>query len=37
MAHDHDDDSHECGKCGQSFDTEEELHDHAREEHDMDV
>jgi len=34
MAQDHD---HECGKCGQTFETEEDLHDHAREEHDMDV
>lgn len=26
-------DEHECDLCGQSFDTEEELHDHAQEEH----
>lgn len=32
MADDHE---HECGKCGQTFDTEEELQIHAREEHDM--
>jgi len=32
MAHDHE---HECGKCGATFDTEEELQEHAREEHDM--
>lgn len=32
MAHDH---GHECGKCGQTFDTEEELQIHAREEHDV--
>lgn len=32
MAH-----GHECGKCGQSFDSEEELTAYAREEHDMDV
>lgn len=44
MAHDHDHDhdhdhadAPECGKCGQSFDTEENLKIHAREEHDMDV
>lgn len=38
MAHDHDqdDDAHECGKCGQTFDTEEDLKNHAREEHDVD-
>ncbi len=30
----HDD---ECGKCGQTFDTEEALTTHTREEHDMDV
>lgn len=30
-------DEHECGKCGQAFDTEEELKIHARDEHDMDV
>lgn len=34
--HDHDrEDEHECGKCGQTFDTEEDLQTHAREEHDM--
>lgn len=38
MAHDHDhDEAHECGKCGQTFDTEDDLKSHAREEHDMDV
>lgn len=44
MAHDHDDDhdhdhdhDHTCGKCGGTFDTEEDLKVHAREEHDMDV
>lgn len=36
MSHE-DKDEHECGKCGQTFDTEEELTTHAREEHDMDV
>lgn len=38
--HDHDngdEGAHECGKCGQTFDTEEELTIHASEEHDMDV
>lgn len=34
MADDHE---HEWGKCGQSFNTEEELEIYAREEHDMDV
>lgn len=28
--------SHECGKCGQTFDTEEDLKIHAKEDHDMD-
>lgn len=40
MAHDHDHDheeTHECGKCGQAFETKLALKDHAREEHDMDV
>lgn len=37
MASDHDDDEHACGKCGGTFDTEEELLDHARDEHDMEV
>ncbi|MFB6137932.1 MAG: C2H2-type zinc finger protein [Halobacteriaceae archaeon] len=36
MSHDHDD-AHECGKCGQTFDTESDLKDHARDAHDMDV
>jgi len=27
---------HECG-CGETFETEEEMKEHAREEHDMDV
>lgn len=35
MAHDHTDE-YECD-CGQTFDTEEELKTHAREEHDADV
>ncbi|WP_425492998.1 C2H2-type zinc finger protein [Natrinema amylolyticum] len=26
-------DEHECDLCSQSFDTEEELHEHAQEEH----
>ena len=26
-------DEHECDLCGQSFDTEEELQEHAQEEH----
>lgn len=26
-------DEHECDMCGQSFDTEEELQEHAQEEH----
>lgn len=35
--HDHDDGDHECGKCGQSFDNEEDLNTHMNEEHDMDA
>lgn len=35
MSHD-DEDEHECGKRGQTFD-KGELTAHAREEHDMDV
>lgn len=32
--HDHDhENGHECDLCGQSFDTEEELQEHAQEEH----
>lgn len=27
-------DEHECDLCGQSFDSEEELQEHAKEEHD---
>lgn len=38
MSHDHDaEGAHECGKCGQTFDTEEDLEEHAREEHDMEM
>lgn len=41
MATDHGDDDHdhehECGQCGGTFDTEDELLTHAKEEHDMDV
>jgi uncharacterized C2H2 Zn-finger protein len=40
MAHDHDHDeesAHECGKCGQSFESEDALMEHAQESHDMDV
>lgn len=39
MAHDHDDHEHEheCGKCGQTFETEADMKAHARDEHDMDV
>ena len=44
MAHDHDQDhdhdhdgEHECGKCGQTFDTEEELKIHAKETHDIEM
>jgi hypothetical protein len=33
MAHDDSEDAHECG---QTFDTEEDLKIHAREEHDVD-
>lgn len=29
-------DEHECDICGASFDTEEELQEHVREEHDED-
>lgn len=36
MAHDHDD-GHECGQCGQTFDTEEELKIHANDAHDMEL
>lgn len=28
-----DDNDHTCGLCGQSFDSEEELQEHAQEEH----
>ncbi|WP_276256325.1 hypothetical protein [Halomontanus rarus] len=32
--HDHDrDDGHECNICGQSFDSEEDLQQHAEAEH----
>ena len=34
MSHEHDHE-HKCDKCGQTFETEEELTIHAREEHDM--
>lgn len=34
MAHGHDEE-HECGLCGQTFDTEEELQIHAEKEHEM--
>lgn len=34
MAHDHDE-SHECGLCGQAFDTEDDLKAHAAEAHDI--
>lgn len=27
------DDDHECDLCGQTFDSEEELQEHAQEEH----
>lgn len=38
MAHDHDHASgHECGKCGQTFSTEEELKTHALEAHDVEL
>lgn len=34
MAHDHSqDDEHTCGKCGQTFEAEEELKIHAQQEH----
>lgn len=38
--HDHDhehehEEAHECGMCGATFDTDEELKIHAKEEHDM--
>jgi 5-methylcytosine-specific restriction endonuclease McrA len=36
MAQDHDH-GHECGKCGQTFDSEDDLKIHAREEHGMDA
>ena len=32
MGHDHAE-SHECGKCGQTFETEAELMTHAEETH----
>lgn len=34
MAHSHEN-AHECEMCGQTFDTEEELQNHAREKHDV--
>lgn len=34
MAHDHEGE-HECGACGQTFETEEDLKIHGKEEHDM--
>lgn len=38
MSHDHGDDhDHECGKCGQSFETGVALKEHANEEHGMDL
>lgn len=40
MAHDHDHDhetDHECGMCGQTFDTEEDLKLHAEEAHDVEL
>lgn len=38
MAHNHDEDhEHECGKCGQIFETEGALKEHASEEHGMDI
>lgn len=30
-------DEHECGLCGQSFDTEEDLQEHAKEEHEKEM
>ena len=30
-------DEHECDLCGASFDTEEELQEHNREEHDQEM
>ena len=30
-------DEHECGMCGQTFDSEEELVQHAEEEHDKEM
>ena len=30
-------DEHECGVCGETFDSEEELKEHAREEHDREM
>lgn len=38
--HDHDhahDEEPECGKCGQTFESEADLKEHAREDHDLDV
>jgi hypothetical protein len=38
MPHNHGDDhEHECGKCGQTFDTEVALKDHASDQHGMDI
>lgn len=36
MSHEHDD-TYECGKCGQTFETERDMKDHAKDEHDVDV
>lgn len=36
MAHDSDD-GHECGKCGQTFDTEAKLEIHAEEAHGIEL
>lgn len=38
MSHDpdHDNGDHECDKCGASFNSEDELQDHMKEQHDMD-
>lgn len=36
MAHEHDDE-HECGKCGQTFQTEEDLETHAKDAHDVEI
>lgn len=30
-------DDHECDMCGQTFDTEERLHEHAQEEHEEEM